>query len=188
MSADIGLREVCGALESVGIEYFVGGSLASSIHGLFRSTAGVDLAVAMSQQQVEPFCSRLEEFFYLDRQTIREALERNRSFNLIHFASSYKFDFFPLTPAAWHQSQLARRQWLLCPLPGVDDFLLPVCSAEDIILAKLQWFRAGGETSDRQWSDLRGVLEARGQNLDMEYLRRWAEVLGLGSLLSKLCA
>jgi hypothetical protein len=154
---------VCGALESLGIEYFVGGSLASSIHGLFRSTAGVDLAVAMSQQRVEPFCSRLEEFFYLDRQTIREALERNLSFNLIHFASSYKFDFFPLTPAAWHQSQLARRQWLPSPLPG-------------------------GETSDRQWSDLRGVLEARGQDLDMEYLRRWAEVLGLGSLMSKLCA
>jgi len=53
-----------------------------------------------------------------------------------------------------------------------------VKSAEDTVLRKLQWYRAGGEVSDRQWSDVLGILMAQGDRLDQSYLRQWADALG----------
>lgn len=55
----------------------------------------------------------------------------------------------------------------------------PVSSAEDTVLAKLHWFRAGGETSDRQWSDILGIIRTQGSRLDRSYLDEWAAKLGV---------
>jgi len=58
-------------------------------------------------------------------------------------------------------------------------------TAEDIILAKLEWFRPGGETSERQWRDILGVLDLQSSRLDFEYLRKWASSLAVNDLLEK---
>ena len=42
--------------------------------------------------------------------------------------------------------------------------------------------------SERQWRDVQGVIELRGSELDMEYLRRWAPVLGIAELLEQALA
>jgi hypothetical protein len=68
---------------------------------------------------------------------MRDALESGRSFNLIHFASSYKFDIFPLTSEPFHQSQFSRREMRDIVLGGVS-LALPVASAEDTLLRS--WF------------------------------------------------
>ena len=47
---------------------------------------------------------------------------------------------------------------------------------------------AGGETSERQWNDPRGIVRVRGPMLDLEYLRRWAPQLGVDDLLERLLA
>ena len=60
-----------------------------------------------------------------------------------------------------------------------------VTTAEDIVLAKLEWYRAGGEVSDRQWRDVLGVLRVQGDRLDQEYLRLGADELGLADLLDR---
>jgi hypothetical protein len=61
-----------------------------------------------------------------------------------------------------------------------------VATAEDTILAKLSWYRAGGEVSQVQWSDVLGIVGAQGAELDFEYLREWAERIGVRDLLEKL--
>jgi len=61
-----------------------------------------------------------------------------------------------------------------------------VASAEDTILRKLEWYRAAGETSERQWNDLRGVLKVGGPQLDQAYLRHWAVHLNVDDLLDQL--
>jgi len=53
------------------------------------------------------------------------------------------------------------------------------------ILAKLEWFRAGGETSERQWRDIIGVLDLQGDRLDFIYLQTWATRLGILDLLQR---
>jgi len=49
-----------------------------------------------------------------------------------------------------------------------------MASAEDTVLSKLEWYRLGGETSDRQWRDLLNVLKVQGERIDTVYLRHWA--------------
>jgi hypothetical protein len=58
-------------------------------------------------------------------------------------------------------------------------------SPEDTVLAKLEWYRLGGEVSERQWRDVLGVLRARGSQLDLEYMRKWAGELHVGDLLER---
>jgi len=53
------------------------------------------------------------------------------------------------------------------------------------ILAKLEWYRLGGEISDRQWRDILGVLSIRAGDLDLAYLQRWATELQVADLLER---
>jgi hypothetical protein len=114
-------------------------------------------------------------------------LAASRAFNLIHYASSYKFDVFTLRNDAYSREQFRRRVRERTSQFGAE-MELPVVSPEDIILAKLSWFRAGGEVSDRQWSDVLGVLKVQGERLDIAYLRKWSEWLRVTDLLDQALA
>jgi hypothetical protein len=124
--------------------------------------------------------------FYADLDAMREALHNGRPFNLIYYTSSYKFDIFPLPGDAYYQSQLERSEPKEVTLGGTETVKCRVATAEDTILAKLVWYRQGGEQSERQWADLRGILSVQGERLDEAYLRRWAQHLGVEDLLERL--
>ncbi len=66
-----------------------------------------------------------------------------------------------------------------------QDRAMYVTTAEDIILAKLEWYKQGGEISERQWRDVLGVMGVRGDELDLDYLRRWAQQLEIAELLQR---
>jgi hypothetical protein len=70
-------------------------------------------------------------------------------------------------------------------LEGSSGRMFLVATPEDVLLRKLQWFRAGGETSDRQWRDVLGVMRAQGENLDHAYLDLWAPELEVDDLLAR---
>jgi hypothetical protein len=61
-----------------------------------------------------------------------------------------------------------------------------VASPEDNALAKLEWYRMGGEVSDRQWNDILGILKVRAHDIELDYLRRWAAELGLSDLSARV--
>ncbi len=171
-------------LGELGIRYYAGGSVASSIHGVPRYTKDVDVVADMALDQTEPLASRLNTHFYADAGQMREAIRDGRAFNLIHFATGFKIDVFPLQKDAFHAGELARsakRVWEVDPTGSVE---LQVASAEDTILEKLVWYKRGGQTSDQQWSDVLGVATTR--ELDREYLREWAPKLGVADLLERL--
>lgn len=177
-----GLRLVLVALRDLGVQHFVGGSLASSAHGVPRASVDADVVAALRPEHVGPLAARLKDAFYLDEDRLRDAVERRRSVNVIHLDTMYKIDIFVAKDRAWDQLALGRSQRR--SLTGRDEDVHPIASAEDIVLAKLEWFRTGGESSERQWNDVLGVLRAQ-TGLDEAYLRQWSAVLGVADLMER---
>lgn len=183
-----GLKLLVDVLDRLGIPYLIGGSLASSVHGIARATADVDLIAEIRPADVKPLADALAQHFYADAEMMREAIEIGRPFNLIHYETSFKFDVFPRRSDAFSQLQFERRQLKLAGLGGGTPVKCAVATAEDIILNKLAWFRLGGEVSEQQWNDVRGVIEVRREQLDLPYLRQWAQYLKVDDLLEQVLA
>jgi hypothetical protein len=185
MSDSVGesLKLIKSAFERLGIRYVVGGSLASSARGIWRSTLDVDLVAAIHPAQAGALVKALGADWYADADMIRHAIQAGRSFNIIHIGFAQKVDVFPAT-GAFHDTQLDRAT--IAPV-GLDGVPCPVATAEDILLAKLRWYRDGGEVSDRQWNDITGLI-ATNAALDFDYTRTWAARLRVEDLLDRAIA
>jgi hypothetical protein len=177
------LSQVARVLAQLDITYVLVGSLASSMHGMYRSTADIDLLADIKSEQVRPLLDALENSFYVDELAVRQAIAQSRSFNAIHFDSVFKVDIFIPKRDEFARKQLDRRE-LRQIAPEIDQFIY-VATAEDTVLAKLRWYRQGDEVSSTQWSDVLGVLGATSHGLDVDYLREWADKLGVSDLLEK---
>jgi hypothetical protein len=177
------LLEVVRVFERQSITYVLVGSLASSMHGMYRSTADIDFLADIKHAQVHPLLKALDNNFYIDEHAVRQAITERRSFTAIHFDSVFKIDIFIPQADAFAQQQLARRQARRIA-PDIDQEVY-VATAEDTILAKLRWYRVGGEVSGQQWNDVLGVRAANKAVLDGEYLLEWAEKVGVLDLFHK---
>jgi len=169
--------------EKLGVRYAVGGSLSSSLHGVMRSTLDVDIVADMRLEHIQPLVAALSPEFYADDEMMRDAIERHSSFNLIHYETSFKVDVFIPKPRPFDQMQLERRA--LAAITTDPERSLYVTSPEDVILSKLEWYRMGGEVSDRQWRDILGVLKTKTGGIDLDYLRHWAKELKVADLLER---
>jgi hypothetical protein len=177
------LSLVANLLEQQGIIYVLVGSLASSMHGMYRSTADIDIVADVHSNQVLPLLTALQEHFYVDEHAVREAIDRQQSFNAIHFDSVFKIDIFIPKADEFSKKQIERRE-LRKLAPDVEQ-LIYVATAEDTILAKLRWYNSGGRVSNNQWTDVVGIIGGSPSRLDLDYLRKWAETLGLIELLEQ---
>jgi hypothetical protein len=174
---------VTDALETLGITYAICGSLASAVHGVMRATMDADLVADLRPEHVEPLAQALGNAFYADAEMMHDAVRRHSSFNVIHLDTMFKVDLFVAKPRAFDRSQLARRQsYVLSEDPPRRAY---ITSAEDIILAKLEWYHIGGRTSDRQWRDILGVIKVQENRLDHDYLHGMAATLDVRDLLEQ---
>jgi hypothetical protein len=179
---------VATAFDELGICYYIGGSVASSVYGFPRATQGVDLVTDLKAQHVSPLVEKLSSTYYIDKDMIFEAICGGKSFNLIHLDTMIKIDVFLTKDAPYHRSVFQRRRE---DTLDVEDDNAPlkffIASSEDIILNKLDWFRMRGYISEQQWRDIQGVLKVQKESLDREYLFSWAKELELTDLLEKAC-
>lgn len=176
-------RKVAETFDAIGVPYAIGGSVASSLYGEPRATRDIDLVAILRPEQAKPLAQALEGGYYADEESILEAIRLRRSFNVIHLDTMVKLDVFVCKDTAFSRSQIERRRQ--GSLGGEPPLMVSFASPEDTVLAKLEWYRLGGETSDRQWNDILGVLKVQGRALDDAYLDRWAPELGLDDLLAR---
>ncbi len=179
------ITPVVEALEQLGVPYHIGGSVASSIYGILRATIDVDLVADLRLEQVRPLVKQLEAAYYIDEDMIRDAIRHRSSFAVIHLDTMLKVDIFIPKSRLFDQEELRRVQQEVLA-EGTRPF--NVASPEGTILNKLEWYRMGGEVSDRQWNDILGVLKVQGTHLDMAYLQRWAASLKVTDLLERALA
>lgn len=171
------------ALESAGIRFAVGGSWASTAFGEPRFTNDVDILADFTVESVSEFLRGLPEPYYADRDEALDAVGTGRPFNVIYMPLAFKFDFFTASAFPLGAQELDRAIFL--PETELSDSPTPFVTPEDILLAKLHWYREGGEISEVQRRDIRGVVRACGDSLDREYLLQSATVLGLSVQLAK---
>lgn len=186
MSADPvleALLELAATLEELGVPMLVGGSLASISWGEPRFTRDVDVVAHLEERHAAPLAERLTDRWYVDAESIREAVRRQRSFNVIRLSGMVKIDVFVPRRVGHHDAKWGRAQPLR--LAADDPREVLVTGPEDIVLQKLVWFRAGDEVSEQQWRDVTSLLRVRAGQLDEAYLDAWARTLEVADLLNR---
>lgn len=171
------VRPILAALEQVGARTVIVGSLASIIYGEIRLTQDGDLLADLRPDQVNAFVQAIRKAYYVDEGAVRDAVSLHRSFNVIHLETAFKVDVFIPEETPFAASQFQRRQ----QIEGIG----PVASVEDILLAKLRWYRMGGDVSDSQWRDVLALIRLN-DDLDQAYLQQWAASLNVADLLTRV--
>jgi len=169
--------------EELEIPYLIGGSMASILYGLVRTTQDADIVAQMQLEHLPQFLDALQDEFYIDEEMVARAIQDRTSFNIIHRETMFKVDIFIPSPRPYLQSQLNRAKnqffWV------EEQVSAKFASPEDVILSKLEWYHLGGEISERQWRDILGILKVQAGELDIKYLKKWADELGLIDLLER---
>jgi hypothetical protein len=176
------LGPVLDALAALGVRHYVGGSVASSAHGLARASVDADVIAELRPEHASRLVATLSPAYYVSDERVRDAVARRASFNVIHLDSMLKVDVFVSKDRPFERRAMERAQLHRYEAGGRS---LPLASAEDTVLAKLEWYRRGGEVSERQWSDVIGVLRAGRESLDLPYLTNGATELSVADLLSR---
>jgi hypothetical protein len=178
------VKPVAEALEQLGVLYYIGGSVASSAYGIARSTLDVDMVSALRPEHIPHLVAALKDKYYISEDSIADAIRRKASFNLLHQETALKIDIFITKNRTYDQTAAKRiRADTISVNKEAPQFYL--LAPEDVVLTKLEWFHSGGQTSERQWNDILGVIKVQGAHIDIEYLRLWAGQLGVLDLLER---
>jgi len=179
MSQEEFLAQVAQCLELAGIPFMVAGSHGSSYHGQPRATNDVDLIIDPTAEQLDQFLALLGDGYYVSTEAAREALRRRSLFNIIDFAEGWKADLIVRKDRPFSVEEFRRRQ-----MANFQGRPMPVASAEDVILSKLEWDKL--TPSERQLQDALNVAVVQWPRLDQAYLRKWAPSLGVAEKLEEL--
>lgn len=178
-------------LDAQGIPYVIVGSVAAIVHGEYRTTRDLDVVLNLHPDAISALVQGLREGYIFAADDIIDALlhlpearadwRQRASFCAYEKTTGFQIDIYLSSGRPFEVMQFQRAQ--VIDIPGPTGGMLRVASAEDTVLAKLEWYRLA--PSDRQWRDVQAILRVQDAALDLAYLRHWAAELDLTGLLDR---
>jgi hypothetical protein len=168
--------------ESLGIRYYLSGSIACSVYGLPRGAQDIDVVADIQTEHVSALVKHLQGAYTINAQTLRDAIAQRNAFSLLHLSSLVKVDVM-LPRGTPFDSLVSQRARQLSLIEGYQPIW--IASPEDVVLMRLEWYRDCGATADDQWNDMLGVLKVQAPTLDLTYLRHVAQTLNDSGLLEQ---
>lgn len=172
------IRLIASRLDSAGIPYMLTGSMAMAVYSIPRMTRDIDLVVEVEASDVDRLFNLFSKDCYIDRETVKEAINAHSMFNIIHNKWVIKADFIIRKNEEYRKEEFFRRRKVL-----IEDTPLYIVSPEDLILSKLVWGKQ--LISDLQLVDVRQMISVI-LNLDWQYIKKWAVILGVDSALEEV--
>jgi len=167
------LRVIGGHLDAAAIPFMVTGSVAAAFHGAGRATMDIDLVIEATPDQLRSLVASLAgPDIYVSEDAALDALRNQSMFNVIEISTGWKADFIIRKSRPFSRTEFARRRAF-----EVEGTPLWVATAEDLIIAKLEWAKLGA--SSRQIEDVAAMLRVAGGDVDASYLDHWITELGL---------
>jgi hypothetical protein len=179
------IKKVVEVFDKNDVKYLVGGSLASSLHGIPRATQDVDIVADLRGKDIVKIGELFSVDFFVDIEMIQKAVASKSSFNIIEKDNIFKVDIFVMGYDEASTMEMSRR--VLYNIANEEDNKqsIFICSAEDIIAHKLYWYNLGECVSERQWNDVLNVIKIQKNTLNNEYLKQICLVRGVFELLEK---
>ncbi len=172
------LRIVINRLESAGLRYMVTGSIAANFYTIPRMTRDIDIVIELQEEDIQKFHSLFSSNFYVEQESIKNALNERGSFNIIHTEGIVKVDFIVRKETEYRRLEFERRRTI-----EFEGLSLYVTSPEDLVLSKLDW--AKESLSETQLRDVENLLKTV-SDLDMDYIKRWVKRLELEEVYRKV--
>lgn len=176
-------------LKAAGISSYIGGSIASSLHGMQQSARDIDLVLIGQQRHplsLDTILATLSETYLVEPEEIQQALSKRNRVSILHLGTLMKLDL--ILPEAPDFDEAMQKVIVSLPL---DTRYEPfsVASALEMAVWKLVRCahelaaRSDGIINDAEWNDLLGILKVQGTQLDLAQFTLWAHRLGAGHLL-----
>lgn len=167
-------------LNRLNIPYMISGSVGAIAYGKPRLTYDMDIVIDLNPSQARNMASSFGPIWHIILEDILEAIQKRSHFNIIHFKSGNKIDFFLVGDSEFAKTEFKRRRKEKFDQKRQASFAKP----EDIIIKKLDYYQQG--KSEKHLEDIRGILEISGEELDFAYITRWGKKKGTNKIWRKL--
>jgi hypothetical protein len=164
-------------LDRAGIPYMVTGGLAVSYWGFPRTTHDIDIVIEAKKEDKEKLVALFEKDFYISPEVTEDAIERRFAFNIIHFKSGIKIDFWLAKKDPFGVLEFKRRL-----RRKIFNTKIYIISPEDLILSKLLSYKETQST--RRLEDARSILKT--SKVDLSYIKNWAEKQSIIEILEEI--
>ena len=166
-------------LEGSGLPSMFVGPMTGNDWGVPRSTHDIDFDIEYELEDVEQIHHAFGEDFLVQEISVRSGLKPPHQFNALDNRSALKVDFIRVPDDAYERKRFSRRR-------RVELFgqTASIATAEDVLLHKLRWHTIS--PTERQLNDASGIFAVSRSDMDVDYMKRWVERIGVTALLEPI--
>jgi len=172
------LKIVCSKLDQQKIPYMITGSFAANFYAIPRMTRDLDIVIEIKDFDIKKLLSVFGSEFYIDRDSISEAIKHQGMFNIIHNETIFKIDFIVRKDTKYREIEFQRKVQM-----PIDETHVWIVSPEDLVISKLDWGK--DSASEMQIKDVKNLIDSY-VDLDKEYIKYWVTELNLVDMYEKV--